>query len=148
MEPHFIYACSHYDGCSAKASGILQTAQNKALRAVLGVDPRYSATMLHKCLNIPLLSDSRKYHTVSMTYRGIHDMSSASVNNMFHVYEPARCLQSSSSISIKSERCNTVFGSKSLFHRGHRYWSLLPTETKICSSLNGFKRSAKSFFFG
>ena len=146
IEPHFTYACCHYDGCSAKASSMLQTARNKALRAVLGVDSRYSATSLYERLNVTQLSNSRKYHTVCMAYHGIHDLSSPNVNNMFQVHDPPRCLRSSSSISIKAERCKTVIGSKSLFHRGHRYWSIMPTETKNSGSLPCFKRLAKSFF--
>ena len=113
---------------------------------VLGVDPRYSAASLHERLNITPLSNSRKHHTVCMAYRGIHDLSSANVNDMFQVHDPPRCLRSSASISIKAKRCKTVAGSKSLFHRGHSYWSTMPTETKNRGSLSGFKQSAKSFF--
>ncbi len=40
IEPHFTYGAIHYDGCSAKAASTLQTAQNKALHAVLAVEPR------------------------------------------------------------------------------------------------------------
>ncbi len=53
IEPHFTYADVHYDGCSAKASNILQVAQNKALRAVLAVEPRYPTKQLHLQLNVP-----------------------------------------------------------------------------------------------
>ena len=148
IDPHFVYGCIHYDGCSAKAANALQISQNKALRAVLAVDPRYPRASLHQELNIPNLATCRKYYTVCSAYKGLHDLSSQFINNMYRVHENPRCLRSSSSLTFKPDRCGTVAGSKSLYQRSHVYWSTLPTNVKNSSSLNVFKKSAKSFMFG
>ena len=113
----------HYDGCSAKVANALQILQNKALRAVLAVDPRYSSASLHQELNIPNLASSRKYYTVCSTYKGLHDLSANFINNMYQVHENSRCLRSSSSLTFEPDRCSTAAGSKSLYQRSHVYWS-------------------------
>ena len=89
IEPHFVYCCSHYDGCSTRAANLLQIAQNKALRAVMSVEQHYLSEALHRHLEIPPLSENRKYHTVCLAYCGIHDLSSTRVNDMFQPHVPS-----------------------------------------------------------
>ena len=48
IQPHFTYCDYVYDACNKSQSNMLQVTQNNALRAVLKVDARFSATKLHE----------------------------------------------------------------------------------------------------
>ena len=71
IELHFLNGCIHYDGGSVLARQILKTSRNKALRAVLNVEPRYPKESLHNYLHEPYVADICKYHTSCFAYRGL-----------------------------------------------------------------------------
>ena len=130
VEPHFLYACSHYDGGSRKSANTIQVAQNKALKAVLSVDSRISTESLHSRLQIPFVSDICKYQVACHTYKGLHDMSVPDINAVFTPVDRQMGLCSEQSLNMVSDRCRTVFGGKSLCQRGYVYWSQLPSDVK------------------
>ncbi len=147
IEPHFIYGCVHYDGCSAKAANTLQMAQNKALRSVLSVNHMYSASQLHSDLQIPTLKDSRRYHTVCFAYKGLYNLSTSTINEQYVSVNRGMGLRSEQAPSMLIPVCRTVLGSRSLLQRCHGYWMALPTVIKTSPSLNIFKSQARSHIY-
>ncbi len=139
IEPHFVYGCIHYDGCSVRAAKQLQVAQNKALRAVLSVDSRYSASQLHSDLGIPYLQDTRKYHTLCFAYRGVNDLSSQNVNDSFPSGNRGWGLRSKVAPTFIVNRCKTALGSRSLLQRSHTYWQSIPIDVKQSQSLDIYR---------
>ena len=141
------WTTSYHDGCSSKAAKQLQVAQNKALRAVLSVDSRYSTTSLHAETGVPYLQDSRKYHTLCFAHRGMHNLSSDSVNNSFVRGNRNRGLWSEDSPSFMVYRCKIVLGTRSLLQRCNNYWQPIPTVIKQSQSLDNFKSTVKEYLY-
>ena len=144
IEPHFIYGCVHYDACSVKAANTLQAAQNKALRSVLSVNHMYSSSKLHAKLQIPTLKDSRLYHTVCFAYKGINNLSTNMINELFISGNRGMGLRSEQTPSMMVPVCRTVLGSRCLLQRCNGYWMALPTETRLSPSSAVFKRNARA----
>ncbi len=147
IEPHYIYGCIHYDGGSAQAKKILQTSQNKALRAVLCVEPRYPTGQLHATLSEPYVADICKYHTSCFAYRGLNNISTPTLNERYSVVNRNMGLRSEASVKFERTPCRTVFCTNSIFQRSHTYWSRLQPEIKNSSSLHVFKKGAKHTFY-
>ena len=143
IKPHYLYGCIHYDGGSIQARHILQTSQNKALRAVLNVEPRFLTGSLHNYLQEPFISDICKYHTCCFAYRSRHDCSTPYLNSRYTIVNRNMGLRSESCPNFVREPCRTTLGSNSVFQRSYVYWSTLPTVTKNAASINIFKKSAK-----
>ena len=122
---------------------MVQTAHNKALRAVLNVENRYPTELLHTSLEGPCISDICKYHTCCFAYRGIHDQSTSYINSWYTSSDRAVSLRSVDSLNFTRESCRTTIGQRSVFQLSYVYWSALPSEVKNAPSLNTFKKSAK-----
>ena len=110
IEPHFVYGCIHYDGCSVKAAKQLQVSQNKALRAVRAVDNCYLTTTLHSEVEVPYLQDSCKYHILCFAYRGLNNLSSDRVYDSFPRGNRGRGLRSEDAPSFVVNRCKNGLG--------------------------------------
>ena len=92
IHPHFTYCDYIDDACNSTQSSKLQVAQNNALRAVLNVDARFSATKLHMDMEIVELSETRTRSTCTEVYKAIHGLSSAAMTNMFRPRPVTRVL--------------------------------------------------------
>ncbi len=67
IKPVFTYCDFVYDGCGKAVSKQLQVMQNSALRAMKGINGRYSATALHLDLHVPWLDVTRKNSALKRT---------------------------------------------------------------------------------
>ena len=70
----------------------LQVLQNRVLRAVKKCPPDYQTKSLHNSLEIDYPETSRVKSTHKLIYRGVNNMGSSNLNNMFDIYEPRRQL--------------------------------------------------------
>ena len=145
IEPHFLYADVVYDGGSRKALHDLQIAQNNALRIVMNVDSRFSATALHNHLNVDWLDVSRRKRCCIDTYKALHAMAPSSVQRQFPINTSVLNLRSNSDLTFVPRHNRTKFSDKNFSNRCHRYWSELSREQRNCDSLNGFKRQMRDF---
>ena len=79
-------------------------------------------------------------------YKGINNIGTASINDMFEVHEGRPGLQSPDTLNIKQQNVRTTFGSESLLCMANSYWMLLPNAVKQSPSLNIFKRFVSNCF--
>ena len=121
IKPHFLYGCVHYDGSSVNAINSIQIAQNKALRAVMNVEPRYPTNVLHRTLRVPYIFDLCHYNTACFAYWGLYDISTPAINARYLVNNRAMGLRSESSVNFTRQQHRTTFGGKSVYQHSHTY---------------------------
>ena len=145
IEPHFLYADYIYDACNKTASDKLQVAQNNALRAIKKADHRYSATLLHKELNISWLHEQRKKSTCINVYKSLNNLNPAKLNEMYKIRETGRSLRNNNMVNLDKPKTNLILSEKNIRVRGVVYWSQLPSEIQKSDSLPIFKNNLKGF---
>ena len=134
-----------YDGCNVTNSRILLVVQNNALRAVMGVKAKSSATKLHQDTNIEWLDVDRTKSTCIQVYKSIHGLNPNNMANMFVINDTCRKLRSSEVANIYRSRTITELGDKNLRVRGYYYWLDLPLDIKNCPTFASFKRAIKRY---
>ena len=83
IDPLFIYGDTIYDGCSKTLKSKLQVHQNFSLTAVLNINRYYPSRALHDELDCEWLDMSRRKHCCAMIYKGLNNLSPATINSMF-----------------------------------------------------------------
>ena len=147
IHPHFSYCDYIYDACNTTQARKLQVAQNNALRAVLNVDLRFSATKLHADTGITELSESHKKSTCIEVYKAVNGLSTVAMSNMFWARPVVRELRSNYAVPLVIERNKLQLSDGDIGKRGIKYWTQLTTDLKSASTLAIFKSNIKNFNF-
>ncbi len=142
--PLFNYCNFVYDGCSKTESNKLEVLQNNALRAIMNVDCRHSATNLHNVLNIEWLDVSRKQSAVCEIFKLLSGQGPKRVKDMFNVREVRRTLRSNDSTQLVRPFTRTVAAERDFAVRAVRYWELVPQEYKSVANIEQFKKGVKT----
>ena len=144
IHPHFAYADTIYDACNTTMKNKLQTHQHMALRAVLKVDQRFPREKLHDQTNIRWLDTERKERCCIEAYKGIHNLSSVNVNNLFNVTNNTRDLRSMERTSFRATTVKSAFAEGNLPQRCEKYWRSLSTDVCNADKLVSFKNELKN----
>ena len=99
----------------------LQIAQNNGLRAVLNVDPRFSATKAHEDTGVPYLANMRKKSTCIEIYKVVPELSTPSMSRLFKVREQGRTLCSNSTVPLKGYRPRLAITESDIAIRGAHF---------------------------
>ncbi len=112
----------------------LQVLQNNALRAIMKVDNRHSATELHETLQIEWLDVARKRHTCAEVFKLLKGTGPTVLVNMFKPIVPTRILRSNDTVKLQRPRTNTDFACRNFVVRGMTYWESLPIDVQTAPS--------------
>ena len=100
---------------------------------------------MHLALGLEYLIDRRGAHTSTMVYRGINNMSTPFINQLFqktidtNPNGEGRITRSQTSKNVVIPRSNKVYGDKRFQVRGGVNWNALSQATKYSPSLQTFK---------
>ena len=144
IDPHFGYADIIYDACNQTCKNKLQVHQNAALRAVKNVEMSFNTQRLHDQTGVKWLDIERKERCCIEAYKGLHNLSSNNVNNMFVSEDNVCNTRSGSHVDFKPKWNRTKFADGNLPNRCEQYWRNLPLEVKALTKLNSFKKKVKS----
>ena len=145
IHPHLLYCNFILDGASATEKRKLQVQQNSALRAVCIVDYMYPTAKLHTDVGMDNVSSSMMKTTCKLVYRGLNNMGTVSLNEMFTFHCPVRELRSSSVLTCETKRCRMQLGTKNVGVRGATYWNMLPYYIKSSSSVDSSKENIRKY---
>ncbi len=143
IHPHFNYADVIYDACNHQSKTKLQVHQNSALRAVKNVEPRFPSDRLHEQTGMEWLDVERKNRCCTEAYKGIHNLSSSRVNNMFPETKSIRQTRLASTITFDVPYNRTKFGDNNLPNRCKKYWQYLRSDVAEIDKLSTFKSALK-----
>ena len=136
------YADVIYDGLSHKDCQFLQRIQNKALKSILHLDKRTPTDVVHEMAGIEPLKERRRQHVCTQVYKGIHDLSTPRVNEMFECVgaEHERTTRSVARQDVQLPRYKLKVARRSIAYRGGLYYNDLDTNTRAAQSVNVFKK--------
>ena len=143
IEPIFLYCNTIYDGINLTNRRKLQVYQNSALRAVARVDKRYSATALHRELEVEWLDVQRCKSVCNEIYKYTNGQGPLSLVTEFEPQIPRRSLRSNVKINHKHRRTRTKFAENDPVVRGKKYWDCLPAHIQTSESHQIFKTRLK-----
>ncbi len=144
IRPLFTYCDYIYDGCTKSVSNRLHIAQNGALRSVRKCRSDYPTARLHEELEVDYVYVERMKSTLKMVYKGIHDMGSKTINDIFKYYQPTRTLRSDSKRLLVPARITSKFAENDIAQRGCLYWNPIPLVLKEQPTMDQFKTQLKS----
>ena len=144
IHPHFNYADVVYDACNQQCKSKLQVHQNMALRAIKNVEPRFPTDRLHAQTGIDWLDVEQKRRCCIEAFKGIQNMSSTNVNNLFPKTMPMRHTRSNDFRTFEVPNNRTKFGNCNLPNRCKKYWHQLPAEITNIDILSSFKSCLKT----
>ena len=139
--PHFDYGYIVYAPMSNKCANTLWVLQNGCLRVCLLVGRESDIQTLHAVTNTLLLDTRRKQHGCNLVYKGLHQLSTPTINNMFnYVHERhPKTMRSSTNLKLDVPRCKLKITQGNLRHRGPRYYNTVPADVRCCVTFDRFK---------
>ena len=142
VEPHFNYCCSVWGSCGTTRLNKLQRLQNRAARIVTDSDFDTSAAHLIQDLGWPTIEQLIHRETSTMTYKCLNQLAPAYLSGCFS--ELSDSLRNSGT-DVHTPRMRTSNGQKFFAYRGAKVWNDLDSETKLASSIQGFKSKLKNY---
>ena len=121
----------------------LQKLQNRALRAVMGVNWEFPSESLYRELKIDKLEIRRKKRTFYTMYKIAHEMSPHVICNHFHFKNNKYNLRHQMN-NFQLPKVRTEFKRRSLSFSGVRLWNSLTNEIKGLG-WNDFRRQVNNF---
>ncbi len=107
--------------------------------------PRHPTELLHTKTGIDWLDVERAKVTCIETFKCLNELNPPLVNALIIPYVPTRTTRLGHSNAICCPIVRTRLGEINFTWRAHQYWSILPTDFRVISSLNAFKESIKQF---
>ena len=146
--PHFTYADSVWNTCTAAQSVKLECIQNYAARLILQQRREVSATWMRKQLGWPTLASRRRLSEAIVTFRCTSGLSPLNLSTLF---KPAVSVHHhgtryASSNSLYPPRVSTEFGKKSFAFCGAQLWNLLPPNLRQTKNLDVLMFMTRSHF--
>ena len=120
--------------CTENELRDIQTLQNHALRCCYRIKNPLDTHIdeLHVNSNIKLVNIRRNRQILTCMWRNIS-------NGVIETAEPVRNTRQHDAPSIYLPIPNTTLFKKSVFYLGSTLWNVLPTETRLCDTMNEFK---------
>ena len=115
-----------------------------ALRAVMQVNSRFSATELHETLNVEWLDVYRKWYTYAEVYKLVQGLGPPNPVNLFEPIISTRFLRSNDKVKLGKPRTKSIFASTDFVVQGMTYWDFLPPDIQSAPSIECFKQRLKN----
>ena len=145
MEPHIHYCSFILEGTTQSNLQKLQVHQNCALRAVMKVDPYYSADVIREELGFDSVTVLMKKSCCKFAYKGFYDLGPPILNDMFELLILEHELRSNEELVAVVPRCKTKFGERNFRYRAVLDWNRLSTDIKKATSPDNFKVVLKTY---
>ena len=126
----------------------LTALQNKAIRIISGVHPRYHANPLYSELNLLTLNNIMKYQQSIFVYQSVNGLMPTQFSNLFTFNERYYRYRTRSSLSLQLHipRHRTLSYQNNIRYSGPKVWNELPLIIKSAPSLNNFKLKVKKYY--
>ena len=143
INPLFSYCNFVYDGCTKTSARDIEILHNNALRAVIKVDCRYSATTLHQELEVEWQDVNRKIACCAEVFKLLNDEGPPSLTEKFKLEESNRVLRSNSQMQLEISRTHTHLGDRDFVIRSMKYWKETLLEIRSCKTVRNLKKWLK-----
>ena len=125
--PHFSYGDVIWGGCGVVNAKRLQVTQNYAVKSILGMRKRDSATEAFKQLKFLNLTQRRQVHEVVFTSKALNNMLPDNINKVYGNQQPTSCTRASHSGKLNLPKHKTAKYQQSLLYRTINTWNALPS---------------------
>jgi hypothetical protein len=141
------YCNALYYNMSASNLNKLQRVQNALARTVLCLRKydhiRPALAELHW---LPI-SQRVTYKIATTTFKVLNTSQPQYLRDLLVMYVPRRELRSSTQQLLQANRVRTAMGERAFRNSAVSVWNSLPSDVRICSSINSFKRQLKTYLF-
>ena len=143
--PDLDYGDQIYDSMSPHLAHKLQVMQNACHRICTNSQPRTPTEELHTKAGIATLCARRKAHTFNFVYKGVNNMSSAGVDNIFKENRPTNHVNTRATtdkqLHVAASRLEKCKGNIRIW--GAMNYNDIPTEIRQKTIYDSFKRGIK-----
>ena len=144
VEPHFRYCCSVWGCAGSTYINQLQKLQIHAARIITNSSFDTPSRPLITELSWKTIDKLIDNETKTMVFKLLSDLAPQYLCNLF--IKNSACSSGSlrnTETDLRLPKKRSANGQKSFSFRGAKLWNSLPAESKMASSLGGFKKSAQ-----
>ena len=144
--PLFDYGDAVYDCLSQKDIAILQRLQNCAMRSILNAHRFEHICDMHANLGLNTLEVRCKQHTCVHVYKGLNDLSTPAINNMFVLNDDGDRMQTRSASNMELVYPNIKLSTsrKGIRYQGVKTWNPVEIDIKTAPSYDSFKNRIRT----
>ena len=135
VTPHFSYGDVIWGGCGGVNTKRLQVTQNYAVKSMLGMKKRDSATAALTQLKLLNLTQRRKVHEVVFTHKALTRKQPENLHNMYEAQLPTRNTRAAANNKLNVPRHTTSRYQQSPFYRTVSTWNSLPRDLQYETTL-------------
>ena len=108
--------------------------------------PHHPGSASSRLTHLHWLSVHRRiqYKIAVLTYKSLSTNQPPYLRNLFHIYQPLRCLRSASQNLLSIPFCTTNFGKRSFSFSSPTIWNELLVAIRESNTLDTFKRRLKT----
>ena len=143
--PVILYGIELYGVAKKYILNQLQVVQNKLLRTLCKLPPRYSATQLHNELNLLKVNKIYELAVLTYVYKQQHGLLPSVFDAYFVTNADLGTRKTRQSNKLYVKRFKTSLGDKCTKTEGARLWNVLPSYLKESRTLNTFRRNCRKY---
>ena len=126
----------------------LQKIQNSAARLISRSKKRDHITPVLKNLHWLPIESRPKFKILLFTFKALHELAPAYIQELLTVYQPIRSLRSESNFTLTVPRVrSTTYGTRCFAKSAAVLWNDLPMHMKKSTSVSVFKKNLKTYLF-
>ena len=142
------YANSLLFGLPQQRLNWLQSMQNMAARLITGTGKFEHITPVLRALHWLPIKSRIEFKIIVLTFRILHGMAPAYLNDLITVQKSNRSLRSYSRSDLLIPKSRTKsYGDRSFSVSAPRIWNALPTSLRAEHNFDRFKRNLKTYLF-
>lgn len=134
------------DICNVLLTGVnnklirkLQKLQNAAMRTIFQLPIRSPVSHLYSELHWLNVEQRIVFKVILFVFKAINGKSPDNISTLIHLRDPVRMITKENLFFPKS-----ALGKRAFCFIGPRYWNVLPTNIRLCTNIDKFKRLLKS----
>jgi ribonuclease P/MRP protein subunit RPP40 len=135
VTPHFSYGDVIWGGCGAINTKRLQVTQNYAVKSMLGMKKRDSATAALTRLRLLNLTQRRKVHEVVFTHKALTRKQPENLHNMYEAQLPTRNTRAATNNKLNVPKHTTTTYQQSPFYSTVSTWNSIPSDLQYETTL-------------
>jgi hypothetical protein len=126
----------------------LQRVQNTAARILTRTKKHKHISPIIKNLHWLPVAKRIVFKILTLTYKCLHDLASAYLQQLLQTYEPSRTLRSSAQCLLEVPKTRLKsYGDRAFAKAAPSLWNSLPLDIRQCNNLDLFKTSLKTYLF-
>ena len=138
---HLKYADTVWAGGNARDINKLQRTQNLAVKSILGMRRRESATEAMKAANLLPIRDKMKIHQAVYIHKALHDKLPTQICEQYKQLKPNTEYRSAEQNKLTIASHKTEKFKNSTLYRTVQTWNSIPCETKKIKNSSTFKNN-------